>query len=372
MKELKLCTPCLFGTESLVAEDLKSMGFQQVTSNNGRVDFLSDWHGVARANINSRFSEKVEIVIAEFTATSFEELYENTVKLPWSDFILPEEKFPVTGWSINSTLHSIPDCQKIIKKAIVNSLRAKYGISWFEESGNLKRINFSILKDKVTLMIDTSGEGLHKRGYRRNSNEAPIKETLAASLCAIARLKHYHTLYDPFCGSGTILIEGAMLANNIAPGIRRTFTCESWREIPDSAWREERTRALDLVKRDTDFLAFGSDISKESVELTLANAKKVGLDNKFNLMVADFSKFNPSTERGTLITNPPYGERIADTKVASELIRLMGKKFESKRGWSYNIISPSEDFEKLFGRKADKRRKLYNGMIRCQYYSYFK
>lgn len=372
MDKLKLRAPCLFGTESVVADELKLMGFSEVCSDNGRVDFIGEKKDIVRANICSRFSERIEIVVGEFSALSFEELFENVRALPWEIFISQKDRFPVTGKSVSSALHSVPDCQKIIKKAIVERLKSKYGISWFEESGPLKRVNFLILKNKVSVLIDTSGEGLHKRGYRENSNEAPIKETLAASLCALARLKHYHTLYDPFCGSGTILIEGAMYANNIMPGIKRTFTCESWEEIGKNIWSEERTRALDLVKKDTDFIAYGSDISSQCVDLTIANSGKAGVKSKIVVKTGDISDFRAYTDKGTLICNPPYGERMMSVKQAQDIIRVMGEKFISKRGWSYNIISPDEEFERVFGRRADKRRKLYNGMIRCQYYSYFK
>lgn len=371
MKDIKLAAPCLFGTESLVASDLRSMGFEEIETRNGRVLFMSDINGIIRSNICSRFCERIEILIGEFDALSFERLYEATKALPWEDWIDSDDAFPVTGWSINSKLHSIPDCQKIVKKAVVDRLRDVYGISWFEEQGSLKRINFSILKDKVSLMIDTSGVGLHKRGYRKNSNTAPIKETLAASLCALARLKDYHTLYDPFCGSGTILIEGTMLANNIMPGFRRTFACEKWVELDEKLWRDERSRALDLIKKDSDFSAVGSDISADCVELSIANAKKAGVFSKITVNQADIKDFKKVTQCGTLICNPPYGERMLDRKRAAEIYKTMGERFTDSKGWSFNIISPDEEFEAKYGTKARKKRKLYNGMIKCNYYSYF-
>ena len=221
-------------------------------------------------------------------------------------------------------------------------------------------------------MLDTSGTGLHKRGYRPEANEAPIRETLAAAMCSLSKLRHYHTMYDPFCGSGTILIEGALLAHNIAPGINRNFEVDRWGFVPEAVWKQERQRCRDIIKTDTDFVAFGSDIDYHAIELTLANAKRIKVDRFLRLDTGDIKNFNPTSERGTLVTNPPYGERMLDIKEAERLYHIMGDKFAAKHGWSYGIISPDEEFEKCFGRKADKRRKLYNGMIKCQYYMYFK
>ncbi|MBQ7118313.1 MAG: class I SAM-dependent RNA methyltransferase, partial [Clostridia bacterium] len=282
------------------------------------------------------------------------------------------DTFPVKGYSLNSTLFSVSDCQSIIKKAVVERLKSKYNISWFEETGPLYQIQFSIMKDQVSLLIDTSGYGLHKRGYRLESNGAPIKETLAASLCCLSRLRPYHTLYDPMCGSGTILIEGALLANNMAPGIGRNFTAERWSNLPENIWTEERERAKSLALTDSQFVAYGSDIDEKSLELARANAKRAGVDKFITFERRDVKDFTPKTERGTLICNPPYGERLLDLKQAEDLYKSMGKCFRQQKGWSYSIISPSEDFEIFFGRKADKRRKLYNGMIKCQLYMYFK
>lgn len=369
---MKMVAPCLLGLEGLVADELRAMDAQCVSAENGRVYFEGDETILARANIWSRFSERILIVVDMFTATTFEELFCAVKCLPWSEFIGSADAFPVKGYSINSALHSVPDCQKIIKKAIVESLKEDYGISWFEESGPVHQVQFSIMKDNVTIMLDTSGRGLHKRGYRPVGNDAPIRETLAAAMCSLSRLRHYHTLYDPCCGSGTILIEGAMLANNIAPGINRNFDVDRWGFVPERVWMSERERCHDLIKTDTDFVAFGSDIDEHAIELTIKNAKNIKVDKYIRASVADVTRFNPTTEKGTLITNPPYGERMLDIKTAERLYRSMGERFVSRRGWSYGIISPDEEFEKCFGRKADKRRKLYNGMIKCQYYMYFK
>ena len=369
---LLMTAPCLLGVEGLVSDELKQMGAENVCSENARVFFEGDETILARANIWSRFSERILIVLDRFNAVTFEELFQGVKNLPWSEFIGSSDTFPVKGFSINSTLHSIPDCQKIIKKAIVESLKEDYKISWFEETGPVHQIQFSIMKDEVCIMLDTSGASLHKRGYRPKGNEAPIRETLAAAMCSLSKLRHYHTLYDPCCGSGTILVEGAMLANNIAPGINRNFDVDRWGLIPESVWMSERERCRDLIKTDTDFVAFGSDIDENSIELSKINAKNAKVDKFINLEVKDIKSFAPSTEKGTLVTNPPYGERMLDYKEAKRIYHIMGEKFVSKYGWSYGIISPDEEFEKAFGRKADKRRKLYNGTIKCQYYMYFK
>ena len=369
---LLMTAPCLLGVEGLVADEFRNMGAENVSAENARVFFEGDESILARANICSRFSERILIVLDRFYATSFEELYQQVKALPWSDFIGSRDTFPVKGFSINSALHSIPDCQKIIKKAVVDSLSEDYGIKWFEESGPVHQIQFSIMKDEVTIMLDTSGTSLHKRGYRPQGNDAPIRETLAAALCQISRLRHYHTLYDPCCGSGTILIEGAMLANNIAPGNNRNFAVDRWGFIPESVWVSERERSREMVKTDTDFQAFGSDIDSACVDLTIANAKNAKVDHFIRASVCDVRDFTPTTEKGTLVTNPPYGERMLDFKAAKAIYRAMGERFVSKYGWSYGIISPDEEFEKAFGKKADKRRKLYNGNIKCQYYMYFK
>lgn len=369
---MQMVATCLLGVEGLVADELRNMNAENVSAQNGRVFFEGDETILARANIWSRFSERILIVVDTFRAYTFDDLFERVKTLPWAEFIGSTDTFPVKGYSIASVLHSVPDCQSIIKKAIVESLKEDYNISWFEESGPVHQVRFSIMKDEVTIMLDTSGKGLHKRGYRPVGNDAPIRETLAAAMCSLSRLRHYHTMYDPCCGSGTVLIEGALLANNIAPGINRNFDVDRWGFIPESVWMSERERCRDLIKTDTDFVAFGTDIDPKAIELTLKNAKNIGVDKFIRASVADIKNFDPTTERGALITNPPYGERMLDVREAEKIYRIMGDKFVAKHGWSYGIISPDEEFEKCFGRKADKRRKLYNGMIKCQYYMYFK
>ncbi len=372
MEKIKMVAPCIFGIEGIAADELRRMGCENVAAENGRVLFEGDANILARANINSRFAERILINMGEFIATDFTTLFDGVKALPWDKYIGKEDAFPVTGYSINSALHSIPDCQSIIKKAVVERLKSKYGISWFNETGPEYKIKFSILKDKVTVMIDTSGEGLHKRGYRRNSNDAPLKETLAAALCDTARIFPDTKLLDPFCGSGTILIEGAMMAAKIAPGLRRFFAAERFGSIPQTAWQQERMRAQDNILHNIEFTATGFDIDKNCVELTLANAAKAGVKNYVKATVCDVKDFTPPEERCQIITNPPYGERLLDVQAAEALYKIMGQRFTRGNGQKYCVISPHDEFEKFFGDTADKRRKLYNGMIKCQAFLYFK
>ncbi len=372
MKKINLVAPCLFGVESVAADEFRRMGFEDVVTENGRVLLSGDSNMLARANICSRFAERILINVGEFSALTFTELFEGVKALPWEDYIGRADAFPVNGWSINSKLFSIPDCQSIIKKAIVERLKLKYHINYFAETGPEYKIRFSIMKDSVTLMIDTSGEGLHKRGYRRNSNDAPLKETLAASMCDLARIYPDTQLFDPFCGSGTILIESALMAKNIAPGLRRFFAAERFGFLDSKIWQEERTRAQDLIRPTVDFLAQGFDIDKNAVELTLANAKKAGVEKYVKASITDVRDFTPPNDRCLIITNPPYGERLLDVKGAEELYTVMGERFVQGDGQKYFVISPHDMFEDFYGKKADKRRKLYNGMIKCQLFMYFK
>ena len=363
---LHFACPCNFGLESVLAGELKRLGAREVTAADGRVDFRGTAEDIPRANLWLRTAERVLVVLGSFRATSFSQLFDEVEKLPFEEFIGKKDRFPVKGWSLNSQLHSVPDCQSIIKKAVVERLKGKYSLSWFPETGPLHRIRFRILKDQVSLMVDTSGEGLHKRGYRAKSNTAPIKETLAASLCKLSRLRSDGHLIDPFCGSGTILVEGALLAWNIAPGLGRAFTAQTWGNVPASLWERERERARSLERRDSGFRAQGFDIDPASVELTLENARKAGVEQAVSASVRDIRDFSQEDPYGCMVCNPPYGERLLDVRQAEELYQVLGRVFQPRRGWSLGVITPDGDFETLFGRRADKRRKLYNGMIQCQ------
>lgn len=363
---------CLFGLEGLVADELRRMGAENVAAENGRVFFSGGDDILCRANICSRFAERIMIYMGSFKAETFDELFDGVKSLPWESFIGRDDAFPVKGWSINSKLHSVPGCQSIIKKAVVDRLKSIYGISWFKESGAAYRISFSIMKNTASLYIDTSGEGLHKRGYRPKSNAAPIKETLAAAMASLTGIFDDSQVYDPFCGSGTILIESAMIAANIAPGAKRRFAAESFNQIDLSVWKSEREKAHDEEKRNIKFMAFGSDVDKAAVSLTLSNSSAAGVGSFIKAHAADISDFEATGASGKVITNPPYGERLSDKRHAAQLYKIMGERFIKQPGWRYSVISPDDKFEYIFGRKADKRRKLYNGMIQCQLYMYFK
>lgn len=366
------CAPCLLGIEGLAAEELRTLGCENVRAENGRVLFEGDEAILARANIGSRYAERIMLLAGEFPACSFEELFQGVKTLPWEELLGEEDEFPVTGSCLSSQLHSVPDCQSIVKKAIVERLKERYHISWFPETGPLHRVRFRILKDRVSLLVDTSGDGLHKRGYRRESTEAPIKETLAAALVKLARVRPDGNFLDPFCGSGTLLIEAAMTAMQIAPGKNRRFIAETWKNARPELWRRERERAADLEDRSRGFHATGFDIDPAAVELTLSNAKKAGVGEAVSAQLRDVKDFSCDSRYGCVVCNPPYGERLLDRETARQLYQIMGRVFLRQPGWSYGIITPDEDFESLFGRKADKRRKLYNGMIKCQFYQYFK
>ncbi len=367
---IRLCCPCHFGLESVLKYEVAKIGGDNIRVNDGKVSFTGDENVLARANICLSTAERVMIELAEFRAVTFEELFQGVKSIELERWISSEDAFPVKGYSLNSALHSIPDCQAIVKKAVVERLKERYGISWFEETGATVQIKFSILKDTVTIYLDTSGTGLHKRGYRRNSNSAPIKETLAAGIVDLARVRSDSIVCDPFCGSGTILIEAGLKALRIAPCINRRFSAEKWKSIPPEVWREERSRAIDNVDRSAKFEGIGFDIDDSAVALTLDNAHKAGIKSRMKIEQADISRFR-QPENSIVICNPPYGERMLEIREAESIYRQMGRVFGKGSGQSSYIISPHEEFESFFGKNAKKRRKLYNGMIKCQLYMYF-
>lgn len=372
MEQMRFCAPCLLGLEGLVAQELRDLGCGGVQAENGRVLFTGDESVLARASLGLRCAERILILLGEFEARSFEELFQGVRALPWESLLPVDAQFPVSGASLNSQLHSVPDCQAIIKKAIVQRLAGRYHISWFEETGPLYRVRFRLLKDKASLMVDASGAGLHKRGYRPASTLAPIKETLAAALVKLARVRPDGHFIDPFCGSGTLLIEAAMAARDMAPGLGRRFIAETWAGADAGVWKAERQRARERARPGAGFSAEGFDIDPAAVELARENARRAGVEAQIKAAVRDIADFDSASQYGCVVCNPPYGERLLDAGAAQGLCRTMGRVFPRQRGWSYGIISPEEDFEALFGRKADKRRKLYNGMIKCQFYQYFK
>ena len=369
--EWNYIAPCHFGLESVLAGELKRMGAGQVAAQNGKVAFSGGPEILARANIGLRTAERVLILLGSFQARSFDELFQGVRSLPLEDFIGSRDAFPVKGWALNSQLMSVPDCQSIVKKAAVERLKAHYGIEWFPETGPVHQLQFSILKDEVCLMLDTSGPGLHKRGYRANSNAAPIKETLAAGILDLARVRDRTVFYDPFCGSGTLLIEAALKALNIPPCLRRKFAAQSFGLFDESVWQEERARGLAGIRKNTGFFAYGSDLDPEAVELTKENAKKAGVFSKMLVTQGDVKDFAFRSPGGVVACNPPYGERLLEKEEAERLYQVMGRVFSRIADGSFYIISPSEQFEQYYGKKAVKRRKLYNGMLKCQLYMYY-
>lgn len=370
-KPYKLCAPCLFGLESVLSGELKRLGFEDISVTDGRVEFTADAEGIARANLNLRTAERVLIVLDSFRAVTFQQLIDGAEKIPFEEYIGKKDAFPVKGWSLNSQLHSVPDCQSIIKKAAVKRLSRKYGVAWLEESGPTIQIQFSINKDIATIMLDTSGMALHKRGYRKVANLAPIRETLAAGILDIARIYPDTQLYDPFCGSGTFLIEAAYKAKNIAPGIYRRFAAEKWDSLPSKIWQKSREEAIEKVRKDIEFTAFGSDISQDSLEIAEANARRAGISGLIRLEKTDVKNFTIPDRKSLVVTNPPYGERLMNGEDLTKLYQTMGNVFQPSQQTAYYIISSAEDFEQGFGRKANKKRKLYNGMLKCNLYQYF-
>lgn len=369
---LKFSAPCIFGLEGLCANEFKFLGLKNVEAHNGKVTFEGDFSDMAKANINSRYAERIQILLAEFEAVSFEELFEGVKSVAWEDFIGVNDAFPVKGRCLSSKLMSVPDCQKIIKKAVVTRLSEKYMLPWLEESGPLHQIQFLIMNDKVSVMLDTSGAGLHKRGYRADSNDAPIKETLAAAMVDLSRVRANHFVTDPMCGSGTILIEAAMKALNIAPGLNRYFACEHWNCVPKDVFETARENARQKIRHDATFRATGYDIDDSALAIAKKNAEIAGVAGRITFANRDIKDFELEDGFQTIITNPPYGERLLDVKSAEKLYAVMGEHFKRIKGKSYTVISPDDDFEKIFGRKADKRRKLYNGTLKCELYMYFK
>ncbi|MBO4494120.1 MAG: class I SAM-dependent RNA methyltransferase [Ruminococcus sp.] len=367
---IRLCCPCHFGLESVLKYEIQKIGGTDLRVSDGKISFTGDGNILARANICLSTAERVFIELIEFKATTFEELFQGVRAAELERYIGPKDAFPVKGYSLNSALHSVPDCQSIVKKAAVERLNSKYGISWFEETGPTVQIKFSILKDVVSLYLDTSGVGLHKRGYRRNSNAAPIKETLAAGIIDLARVRSDTVVCDPFCGSGTLLIEAALKALRIAPGINRRFAAEKWSTFDSRVWQEERKRAIDNVDKTAEFRGIGADIDDAAVALTLDNAHKAGIKSRMKIEQADITQF-VQPEDSIVICNPPYGERLLELREAEDIYRKMGKVLGKGGSRQSYIISPHEEFEKFFGTEAHKRRKLYNGMIKCQLYMYF-
>ena len=372
MERLKLAVPTLFGLEGLTADELRRLGLEEVRADNGRVTALGTPADVARLNLNLRTGERVLIELGCFLAGDFDALFEGTRALPWEQFIPLNGAFPVKGHSLNSALHAIPACQSIVKKAVAARLGQKYGLETLPENGPVYQIQFSIMKDMATLMLDTSGAGLHKRGYRAVGVTAPLRETLAAALVLLSRYRGRDPFCDPFCGSGPIAIEAALIAKNRAPGLERSFSAQRWACVPAQAWMDAADEAMDR-EFDGAYEIWGGDIDPKAVAIARDNAVKAGVEDLIRFEVADARAFRREAPYGRVVTNPPYGERIMEKREAEELYRAFGKAYRGlPPGWSLALLSSHTEFERTFGRTADKKRKLYNGMIKCDLFLYHK
>jgi len=362
---------CLFGLEKLVGEEIDALGYTRTETIDGRVKFRAPITAMPRLNINLRFAERVLVEVGTCPAPDFDTLFEGVRAMPWEDYVGKYDAFPVKGHSIKSKLFSIPDCQKIIKKAAARRLGSVYGLEFLPEAGLKYQIEFFIFKDMASLMLDTSGTPLHKRGYRPVSTEAPLRETLAAALVKLARPREDVLFWDPMCGSGTIATEAALMMTGTAPGLNRSFAAEAFPWIAPSVWEDARDEAFDNI-RDTDFQAYASDIDPEAVAIAQETVRRAGLSKYVKVFQQDALTIATEGRRGTVVCNPPYGERLSTLEEAEELYRQMGRHFRTLDRWQTYVITSHEGFEKLYGRRADKVRKLYNGMIPCYYYQFFK
>ena len=362
--------PCLLGLEKLVADEVKRLGLQDVQAENGRILCHGTMADCARLNINLRCGARVMLVLGQFPARSFEELFQGVRAIPWEDYLPRDAAFPVKGYAISSQLHAVSACQSIIKKAVVKRLMNKHHTSVLPETGAEYKIRFMLRKNVCEIMLDTTGDGLHKRGYRRNSMEAPIRETLAATIADLGRVRRDSLVEDPFCGSGTLLIEAAQKAMNIAPGLKRRFAAERYSFVPAALWAEQRQKALAESKLDVGFEAFGYDIDPAAVALANANAKLAGVEKRCHFEVADVADFAAKSE-AIVLTNPPYGERMSTIEGAAKLARTLGQQMEAHPCAGVYAITADMDFEHHYGKRANKRRKMYNGMIPCQLYMYY-
>ena len=362
--------PCLLGLEKLVSDECKRLGLRDVRAENGRVLCRGTLADCARLNINLRCGARVMLVLADFPARSFEELFQGTRAVAWEDYLPRDAAFPVKGYSISSQLHAVPACQSIIKKAMVERMKSAYHLEQFPESGTKYQVRFAIFKDQVLLTLDTSGEGLFKRGYRAVGVEAPLRETLAAALVQLSRYRGRDPFCDPFCGSGTIPIEAALIAKNRAPGLDRRFDAQKWAFLPPECWMDAADEAQDREFHGQ-YDIWGGDIDPRAVAIARDNARKAGVDDCVRFEVADAAQFHRDSTYGQLVTNPPYGERLLERQEAEQLYRAFGKAWRTlPSGWRTLVLSSHTEFERCFGRPADKKRKLYNGMIKCDVFMY--
>lgn len=369
MATYDLIATATFGVESIVAGELKNLGYDALAVENGKVSFAGEAKDVARCNINLRTSDRVLIKMAEFGATDFEQLFQQTLHVGWEDFIPVDGQMHVVGKSHRSMLSSVPDCQSIVKKAVVEAMKRRHRVTRFAETGAVYKIEVALLNDIATLTIDTSGPGLHKRGYRLEKGEAPLRETLAAALVKLSRWEPGREFADPFCGSGTIAIEAALIGKNIAPGIGRSFVCEEWPHMPKAVWDEAREEARAAV-RDAEFRILASDANGAVVRIAAENAARAGVLDVVSFQKRAAEEFSSSRKYGCIVCNPPYGERTGKPGEVERIYRSMGSVYNRLDKWSLFALTPHPHFEKLFGRRAVRKRKLYNGMILCYLYQY--
>lgn len=372
MSQYELIAPCHFGMEAVLKREIQDLGYQIIKTEDGKVTFAGDESAFARANLFLRTAERVLWKVGSFRAETFEELFEGTKNLPWEEYLPPDAKFwAAKATSIRSRLFSSSDIQSIVKKAIVERMKFKYRMEWFPESGSEFPLRVSLLKDEVTIGIDTSGESLHKRGYRRLTSRAPLTETLAAAIIMLTPWKQDRLLVDPFCGSGTIPIEAAMIGANIAPGLNRSFTAKGWSDIlPEKIWTQAAEEANDRIRRDIEMNIQGYDIDKDIVAVARKNAKLAGVEQYIHFQQRELVNLQSSRKYGFIITNPPYGERLEDKASMPLLYRQIGQAFRGLDSWSMYLLTGYEEAERYIGRKADKNRKIYNGMLKTYLYQF--
>jgi len=369
MNQMKFAAPCLFGLEGICGDELRRLNIENVQVEDRRVLFTGDEYTLAKANICLRTAERIHIVLAQFEAKTFEELFQGVYHANLEDYIPKDGTFPVKGKCLDSQLMSESDCQAIVKKAAARRLGEKYGISWLPETGPVFQLQFLILRNQVSIYLDTSGAGLHKRGYRATSNDAPLRETLAAAMVQLARYRGREYLWDPFCGSGTIPIEAALIAKNRAPGLNRQFAAQNYPWMPKEAWEQVRQEARDK-EFNGKYQIMGSDNDPACVSLSFANARKAGVSDCVTFRDGDATKMSLPTDQGLIICNPPYGQRMMELQAAQRLYGALGRHLKFADGWKKYIITSEPEFEHYFGRRADKKRKLYNGMIKCDLYMF--
>jgi putative N6-adenine-specific DNA methylase len=371
MKTFDIIATSAMGLEAVVAKEVRALGYECEVEN-GKVMYKGDEKVIARSNLWLRSADRIKIKVGEFKVNTFDELFEKTKALNWEDYLSVDAEFPVSGKSVKSKLYSVPDCQALVKKAIVDRLKRKYKqVSWFTENGPLFKIEVSILKDIATITIDTSGAGLHKRGYRIDQGEAPLKETMAAALIMLTNWYPDKPFIDPFCGSGTIPIEAALIGQNIAPGFNREFVSEGWNWFDAKIWDEVRMEAEDVAKYDQPLDISGTDIDHRMVDVARANSVEAGLGDLIDFKQMQVRDISTKKEYGVIVGNPPYGERLGEKKMIEQMYKEMGQAFAKLDTWSIYMITSHPDFEQFYGKPATKKRKLFNGFIRTDYYQYW-